>query len=83
MRERKKRSFVYLTFLFTIVFRDQLLAQLKTIKGGDLEAISAKLDILGNTLEYRKYGDSLFEILITGGILGKLHKSERGTHTDT
>lgn len=55
-----------------IVFRDQLLAQLKTVKGGDLDAISAKLDILGNTLEYRKYGDSLFEILITGGILGKL-----------
>lgn len=54
-----------------LVFRDQLLAQLKTVKGGDLEAISAKLDILGNTLEYRKYGDSLFEILITGGILGK------------
>jgi len=54
-----------------VVFRDQLLAQLKTIKEGDLEAISSKLDILGNTLEYRKYGDSLFEILITGGILGK------------
>ncbi|GAA5807874.1 hypothetical protein MFLAVUS_001254 [Mucor flavus] len=51
------------------IFRDQLLAQLKTVKGGDLDAISAKLDILGNTLEYRKYGDSLFEILITGGIL--------------
>lgn len=61
-----------LIFFFVIVFRDQLLAQLKTVKGGDLDAISAKLDILGNTLEYRKYGDSLFEILITGGILGKL-----------
>ncbi|KAG0747150.1 hypothetical protein G6F57_006616 [Rhizopus arrhizus] len=36
---------------------------------GDLEAISSKLDILGNTLDYRKYGDSLFEILITGGII--------------
>ncbi|KAI8989512.1 armadillo-type protein [Pilobolus umbonatus] len=51
------------------VFRDNLLAQLKTVKGGDFEAISSKLDILGNTLDYRKYGDSLFEILITGGIL--------------
>jgi len=51
------------------VFRDNLLAQLKTVKGGDSEAISSKLDILGNTLDYRKYGDSLFEILITGGIL--------------
>ncbi|KAI7907433.1 armadillo-type protein [Cokeromyces recurvatus] len=51
------------------IFRDQLLAHLKTIEEGDFEAISTKLDILGNTLEYRKYGDSLFEILITGGIL--------------
>ncbi|KAG0993726.1 hypothetical protein G6F28_006418 [Rhizopus arrhizus] len=51
------------------IFRDNLLAQFKTIKKGDLEAISSKLDILGNTLDYRKYGDSLFEILITGGII--------------
>jgi hypothetical protein len=44
---------------------------LNTIKKGDFEAISSKLDSLGNTLDYRKYGDSLFEILITGGIIGK------------
>lgn len=56
-----------------------MLAQLKTIKGGDLEAISSKLDILGNTLEYRKYGDSLFEILITGGILGKFLAPKSGS----
>ncbi|CEP15834.1 hypothetical protein [Parasitella parasitica] len=50
-------------------FRDQLVAILKTKKEGDFEAISLELDTLGNTLDYRKYGDSLFEILITGGIL--------------
>ncbi|KAI8988265.1 armadillo-type protein [Mycotypha africana] len=51
------------------VFRDQILNHLKPIKESDFEAVSAKLDNLGNTLDYRKYGDSLFEILITGGIL--------------
>ncbi|KAI8368762.1 armadillo-type protein [Blakeslea trispora] len=51
------------------IFRDQLLAQFKTIREGDFDAFSAKLDNLGNTLDYRKYGDALFEILITGGIL--------------
>ncbi|KAI8643308.1 armadillo-type protein [Parasitella parasitica] len=51
------------------IFRNKLLAELKDIKEGDFEAISSKLDTLGNTLEYRKYGDSLFEILITGGII--------------
>lgn len=60
-----------LTCLF-LVFRDQLLAHFKTIKEGDFDGLLSKLDSLGNTLDYRKYGDSLFEILITGGILGKL-----------
>ncbi|CAO3662123.1 unnamed protein product [Rhizopus microsporus] len=51
------------------IFRENILGQLNTIKKGDFEAISSKLDSLGNTLDYRKYGDSLFEILITGGII--------------
>ncbi|KAI8338995.1 armadillo-type protein [Chlamydoabsidia padenii] len=50
-------------------FRDNLLSLLAVAKPGDLEDISAILDKAGNTLEYRKYGESLFEILITGGIL--------------
>ncbi|CAO3594049.1 unnamed protein product [Absidia cylindrospora] len=50
-------------------FRDNLLSQLVVAKPGDLEDISAILDKTGNTLEYRKYGESLFEILLTGGIL--------------
>ncbi|KAI8331702.1 armadillo-type protein [Chlamydoabsidia padenii] len=51
------------------IFRDNLLSQLAVAKPGDLEDISTILDKTGNTLEYRKYGESLFEILITGGIL--------------
>ncbi|KAI9029009.1 armadillo-type protein [Phycomyces nitens] len=51
------------------IFRDQVLKLLETAKPGNLEDISLKLDAGGNTLEYRKYNDSLFEILITGGIL--------------
>ncbi|KAI9276799.1 armadillo-type protein [Phascolomyces articulosus] len=51
------------------VFRDQLLQQLNTIEKNQFDEISAKLDTLGNTLDYRKYADSLFEILITGGIV--------------
>jgi hypothetical protein len=57
--------------LLCVVFRDNLLTQLAVAKPGDLEDISSILDKTGNTLEYRKYGESLFEILITGGILRK------------
>ncbi|KAG0175567.1 hypothetical protein DFQ28_008854 [Apophysomyces sp. BC1034] len=58
-------------------FRDNILKELSTVKSGDLDAISTKLDAISNTLDYRKYGDSLFEILITGGIL------EPGGNIDT
>lgn len=54
------------------MFRDSLLSQLKAIdKDKDnFDEISAKLDAAGNTLDYRKYAETLFEILFTGGILG-------------
>lgn len=61
-----------------LVFRDNLLSQLAVAKPGDLEDISSILDKTGNTLEYRKYGESLFEILITGGILRKSSRSLGG-----
>ncbi|KAI9479491.1 armadillo-type protein [Zychaea mexicana] len=51
------------------VFRDQLLQQLNTVDKDNFDEITARLDAAGNTLEYRKYADSLFEILITGGIV--------------
>lgn len=48
------------------------MTHLSSIDKDNFEAISSKLDAAGNTLEYRKYADSLWEILITGGIVGKL-----------
>ncbi|CAH7689964.1 hypothetical protein BY996DRAFT_8492787 [Phakopsora pachyrhizi] len=50
-------------------FRDQILKNLSTLKENDLDAVSAKLDALGNQLDYRKYEGPLFEILLVGGIL--------------
>ncbi|KAG9291622.1 hypothetical protein G9A89_022041 [Geosiphon pyriformis] len=51
------------------IFRDSLLKVLQTSQPGDFDEISQQLDIAGNSLEYRKYGETLFEILFTGGIL--------------
>ncbi|KAI7860612.1 armadillo-type protein [Circinella umbellata] len=51
------------------VFRDQLLQQLNTVEKNNFDEISAKLDVAGNTLEYRKYAETLFEVLIIGGIV--------------
>ncbi|KAI8073210.1 armadillo-type protein [Gongronella butleri] len=51
------------------VFRDQLLAQLAKATPGNLDEISSILDKAGNTMEYRKYGESMFELFIMGGIL--------------
>ncbi|CAG8485502.1 16519_t:CDS:2 [Acaulospora colombiana] len=51
------------------IFRDSILKALSNAQPGDLEEISQQLDISGNTLEYRKYGETLFEILLTGGVL--------------
>ena len=61
-------------FIFSLctVFRDSFLKPLTAAKPNDYDDLSQKLDVAGNTLDYRKYGDSLFEILIIGGILGKL-----------
>lgn len=50
-------------------FRDQLLKHFSTLPPNDLDAVAAKLDILGNQLDYRKYEGPLFEILLVGGIL--------------
>ncbi|CAO3669943.1 unnamed protein product [Umbelopsis vinacea] len=51
------------------IFRDSFLKPLTAAKPNDYDDLSQKLDVAGNTLDYRKYGDSLFEILIIGGIL--------------
>jgi hypothetical protein len=58
--------------LTIIVFRDSILKILLEAQPGNFEEISQNLDTSGNTLEYRKYGETLFEILLTGGVLGML-----------
>lgn len=51
-------------------FRDAVIAGLEKTEG-DLEQISKFLDSAGNKLDYRRYGEVLFDILIAGGLLGK------------
>lgn len=51
-------------------FRDAVIAGLEKTEG-DLEQISKYLDSAGNKLDYRRYGEVLFDILIAGGLLGK------------
>ncbi|KAG0056842.1 hypothetical protein BGZ83_003136 [Gryganskiella cystojenkinii] len=51
------------------VFRDAFIAVLSSATPGNLDEISAKLDAAGNTLEYRRYAETLFEILIVGRLL--------------
>jgi len=51
-----------------IGFRDAIITGLDKCSN-DFEAISRYLDGAGNKLDYRRYGESLFDILIAGGIL--------------
>lgn len=52
-----------------IVFRDQLLKHLDNVPPSDFDAITNKLVQAGSTLEYLKYAEALFEILLVGGLL--------------
>lgn len=49
-------------------FRDAVLLGLEKA-GNDLEAISKYLDAAGSKLDYRRYGEALFDIMIAGGLL--------------
>lgn len=49
-------------------FRDAVLLGLEKASN-DLEAISKYLDAAGSKLDYRRYGEVLFDILIAGGLL--------------
>ncbi|CUA66750.1 Basic leucine zipper and W2 domain-containing protein 1-A [Danio rerio] [Rhizoctonia solani] len=51
------------------VFRDQLYKQLDPVQPGDFEGYTKELVAAGGTLEYLKYADTMFEILIVGGLL--------------
>ncbi|CAG9830103.1 unnamed protein product [Diabrotica balteata] len=49
-------------------FRDAIISGLDKCSN-DFEAISRYLDSAGNKLDYRRYGECLFDVLIAGGIL--------------
>eukprot|EP00126_Sphaerothecum_destruens_P015436 Sdes_comp9438_c0_seq1m902 len=51
-------------------FRDSVISTLKELNNQSEEIIKA-LDKLGNTLDYHRYGDVLFDILIVGGLLSQ------------
>ncbi|PKI82283.1 hypothetical protein MVES_003790 [Malassezia vespertilionis] len=51
------------------VFRNSLYKYFDTIHEGDWDGYLSALDKAGNTLDYRKYADQLFEILFVGGLL--------------
>lgn len=50
-------------------FRDAIISGLDKCSN-DFEAISRFLHSTGNKLDYRRYGEVLFDILIAGGMLG-------------
>lgn len=56
------------------VFRDTLVQGLNEA-GDDLEAVAKFLDSTGSRLDYRRYADTLFDILVAGSMLGKPHIS--------
>lgn len=39
--------------------------------GTDLEAVAKFLDASGAKLDYRRYAETLFDILVAGGMLGR------------
>ena len=54
------------------VFRDTIVSGLNEASG-DLDAVAKFLDVTGSRLDYRRYADTLFDILITGSMLGECH----------
>jgi len=50
-------------------FRDNIIQGFSGIDGKDLDAVHKYLDTAGSKLDYRSYGETLFDILLAGGIL--------------
>ncbi|KAJ2400391.1 hypothetical protein GGI23_002063 [Coemansia sp. RSA 2559] len=50
-------------------FRESVFQVTKDIEPKDYSKISSALDTAGNTLDYRRYGDTFFELLVTGGLI--------------
>lgn len=66
-----------LTASCLLVFRDQLYKHLETVPAGDFDGYVNTLVQAGSTLEFLKYADALFEIILTGGLL-----QPGGTHLE-
>ncbi len=67
------------------VFRDTIVQGLNEA-GGDLDAVAKFLDVTGSKLDYRRYADTLFDILVAGSMLGEkvqnlVHNLECCLHT--
>lgn len=45
--------------------------------GTDLEAVAKFLDASGAKLDYRRYAETLFDILVAGGMLGKRQENKQ------
>lgn len=54
-------------------FRDALVQGLER-SGGDLDAAYKYLDSAGSKLDYRRYGEVIFDVLIAGGLLREYHQ---------
>ncbi|KAJ1926954.1 hypothetical protein IWQ60_003354 [Tieghemiomyces parasiticus] len=65
-------------------FREQLLTVINEVDTSDFDAVSTKLDVAGNTLDYRRYGEAVFELLITGGLVvpGGIVEKDEDIETD-
>ncbi|CAG8488587.1 18859_t:CDS:2 [Racocetra fulgida] len=50
--------------------KEGILKTLYNAQPGDFDDIYQRLDNASNMLEYRKYGETLFKILLTSGVLG-------------
>jgi hypothetical protein len=53
----------------SLAFRDQLYKHLETVPENDFDSFTTKLVQAGGTLEFLKYADALFEILLVGGLI--------------
>jgi hypothetical protein len=51
------------------VFRDQLYKHLETVTENDFDSFATKLVQAGSTLEFLKYAEALFEIILVGGLI--------------
>ncbi|KAJ7218065.1 armadillo-type protein [Mycena pura] len=51
------------------IFRDQLYKFLETVQENDFDSFTTKLIQAGSTLEFLKYADALFDIILVGGLI--------------